>query len=280
MGVMCLVAVALAASFASAQTSFIPRDRHAWGRFEPGSWTKVRKLTEEIDPQGRVKGVNTTETKTTLTQLNDTKCVLQSEVTVEVSGKRFVAQPKTMYIGYQGEAKGESVSLKKVGTDSLDIGGTKTSCELLEVTIGDGANRAVSTIAYSDRVAPYVLRRETKTGGATADQPLREHTLVEVLAVDMPYKVLAEIKTVALIRTVQRYSKGTCVTFEIHCPEVPGGVVSHSSKEMDESGRTFRRSTLELTDYGVGDDGEETGSRFFLFHRNRPRRAVPSRPED
>jgi hypothetical protein len=279
MGVMCLAASALASSFVSAQTVSIPRDRHAWGRFEPGAWTKVRKLTEEIDARGRVKGVNTTETKTTLAQLDDTRCVLQSEVTVEVSGKRFMAQPKTICVGYQGEGNAEAVSLKKVGTDSLDIGGVKAPCDLLEVTIGDGANMAVSTIAYSDRVAPYVLRRETKTGGATADQPLRQHTLVEVLAVEMPYKVLAEIKTVALIRTVQRNAKGTTVTLEIHCPEVPGGVVCHSSKEVDESGRTVRRSTLELTDYSLGDR-DDAGSRFFLFHRNRPRRAAQSPSED
>jgi hypothetical protein len=268
---VCLVGLILAAPAASAQTVAIPREKHAWGRFEPGAWIKVRKLTEELNSQGNLTSVSTTETKTTLLQLDEKRFVLQSEVTVEVSGKRFTAQPRTVALGYQGETNGEAVSVRKLGSDMFDLGGVKSPCDLLEVTIGEGSSKVVSTVSYSDRVTPFVLRRETKTPGATREQPPRQHTQVEVLAVDMPYRVLTELKSVAFIRTVQRLSKGSVVTVEVYCPDVPGGVVAHTSKELNEAGQPLRRSTLELSDYGLGDDSEEDNPRFLLFHR-RPRR--------
>jgi hypothetical protein len=50
--------------------------------------------------------------------------------------------------------------------------------------------------------------------------------------------------------------------------DVPGGVVSHSSKEVDKNGRLLRRSTLELVDYNIDPDRERSG----LFGRKRPNR--------
>ena len=38
---------------------------------------------------------------------------------------------------------------------------------------------------------------------------------------------------------------------ETHCKDVPGGVVAHSSKELDVAGRVVNRETLELVEYQV-----------------------------
>ena len=92
------------------------------------------------------------------------------------------------------------------------------------------------------------------------------------------FNQLSNIKTAAFIRTVQQHAKGTTVTLEVYCPDVPGGVVANTSKESNEAGRIVRRSTLELLDYGIGDDKDETGRRVFLFHRKSPRRAVSPLP--
>ncbi|MCY2995853.1 MAG: hypothetical protein NTY19_49590 [Planctomycetota bacterium] len=273
-----LLGVWLATTVAPAQTAVIPRDKHAWGRFEVGAWTKVRKLTEEVNAQGSVTAVSTTETKTTLVELDDKGFVVQSEITVEVSGKRFLAQPKTVCLGYQGETSGEGNTLKKIGTEMFELGGLKTPCDRLEGTIGAGPSRAISVIYYSDRVAPYVLKREVKSVGSSPDLPPRQSSVADVIAVAMPYKVLAEIKTAAFIRTLQQHDKGTTVTVEVYCPDVPGGVVANTSKELNEAGRIVRRSTLELLDYGIGDDKDEAGRRVFLFHRKSPRRAVSPLP--
>ena len=74
---------------------------------------------------------------------------------------------------------------------------------------------------------------------------------VDVLALSMPYKVLSENKTTSLIKTVHNRSDGMTVTVEVHTPEVPGGVVAHTSKQLDLDGNLIRRSTLELVDYSV-----------------------------
>jgi hypothetical protein len=50
--------------------------------------------------------------------------------------------------------------------------------------------------------------------------------------------------------------------------DVPGGVVSHSSKEVDKNGRLRRRSTLELLDYSADPEKDRSD----LFNRKRPNR--------
>ena len=68
----------------------------------------------------------------------------------------------------------------------------------------------------------------------------------------MPEKVLTEIKSVAHVKTVESIgengSGGSKVTLEVHCDSVPGGVVSHTSKQIAADNR-ITRSTLELVDY-------------------------------
>ena len=103
------------------------------------------------------------------------------------------------------------------------------------------------------------------------------NTTVEVLSLEMPFKVGAEIKNVAWVRTVQTQAKGgTKVTLEATCHEVPGGVVYHTERETNETGRTVSRSILELIDYGTGGDTDELMGRRRLFHnRNRTRTVEP-----
>jgi hypothetical protein len=113
----------------------------------------------------------------------------------------------------------------------------------------------------SDAVEPYVLKRETavfKSDGSTLEDP---QTTAEVIALDMPYKVLHEIKSTAYERTIQRSTRGTNVTFDVTCVDVPGGIVARTSKELDAQGRMLRRSTLELVDYRVVDDDDSSADK-------------------
>ena len=100
-------------------------------------------------------------------------------------------------------------------------------------------------------------------------------TVVEVLAVDMPYRVLTQVKPAAFVRTVQTQRGAVLVsTIEIHCVDVPGAVVAHSSHEFDANGRIIRRSVLELVDYEVVRSPPTTptssvndGRRRLFYHR-------------
>lgn len=275
---MWLTGLALLAGSAFAQTTTLSRERHAWGRFPVNSWTKVRRVTDELDEKGVVTGSTTTETKSTLLEVTEKAFVLQTEVTVEVAGKRFTAQPKSATMGYSGESNGDNIAFKKIGQEALDVGGAKTPCDVLEGTFGEGAAKMISTLHFSDRVAPFVLRRETKPAAGTPAQAARNQMTVDVIAVDMPFKVLAEYKNVAYVRTLQRQPKVTTFTLEIYCAEVPGGVVAHTSKELDATGRQIRRSTLELLDYGIGDDPDSSGLRRIFHHTRTRRTGVPVPP--
>ena len=177
---------------ADAQAVTIPREHHAWARFTPGSWSKVRKWTEELDEQGKVKSASTTETKTTLIGIDESGCTLQVEVTVEVAGKRFVAQPRQVRVGFDGGTNGARTEFRKAGEASLDLGGKAISCAILESTLTNADTRVVSRLHYSDSVPPFILRREIVTTSADGKQIL-EQTTMDAVAVEMPQKVLTEL---------------------------------------------------------------------------------------
>ena len=75
---------------------------------------------------------------------------------------------------------------------------------------------------------------------------------VAVLALDMPGRVLTEIKPTSHVRTLETYSNGMRkLTVEVLCDSVPGGVIIHTLKQLDEAGTVVQRSTLDLIDYQV-----------------------------
>ena len=61
-----LVLTILGAQWCAAEEAGISARHHAWARFQPGAWKLVRVVTESLDENGRVIGVNVTETKTSL----------------------------------------------------------------------------------------------------------------------------------------------------------------------------------------------------------------------
>jgi hypothetical protein len=144
--------------------------------------------------------------------------------------------------------QGQNVEVAQLGTGQTEICGRKYATASRRIVIHSDATQSISTVEYSDTVAPYFLKRtteaidnETKTRNYRSD--------VEVLAVDMPAKVLSEIKTAAHVKTIEAFGNGANkVTLEVHCAAVPGGVVSHTSKQVGPDQR-ITRSTLELVDY-------------------------------
>lgn len=231
-------------------------NRRPWGRFGIGSWKQVRVFTETLGQNGQVESLDTKEIKTTLDRVDDWGYRLKVEVTMEVAGKRFQAEPKYVAQGFYGESPGQTAALKSLGTGDVTICGRRYPCQIRQVTVNGEGTSKTSTLHCSDQTAPYVLKSETKASDA---QGVSYESWVEVLAVEMPSKVLTEIKPSALVSTVHKQRGGTSsVTIEVHCIDVPGHVVSHTSKELDAEGRVVRRSTLELVDYEVRNPAPET----------------------
>lgn len=251
---------------------------HPWGRCRPGSWKRVRVVTESFDPKGRVTSVTTTDTLSFLEEIAEEDFSLRVEVTVDVGGKRFTSQPQSIRQGYFGELPGQAVSRRKVRDEEIAVQGRMLPVQNREITIQAENQKRVSVVQFSPRVAPHVIRCLTTITNGDGKTPVGS-TQVDVVALDMPYKVLGEVRNVTFVRTVHTQAKGTStVTLEIHCPDVPGGVVAHTSKELDEAGVTVKRSTLELLEYAHGDadDIEVIGRRSRAQHRSRGRETVPT----
>jgi hypothetical protein len=252
-------------------TDDVAAANHPWGRFAPGAWKRVRVVTETLDEDAEVASTSVTETKTTLVKVGEESVTLRVEVAVDVAGKRFDNDPQIVKQGFHGELPDRQVKMKEVGHTSLTIGQRKISCDVRQIQMTSDNVRTTTKICTSDQTSPQVLRRETVTNDLKNDVKVSE-TVMEVLALDMPWKVLAEIKSAAYTRTVSTDSGRTTTTFAVTVEEIPGAVVCHSSKELDANGRVVRRSTLELVDYGLKAESGRMG----LFHRLRQKRWSPA----
>ncbi len=243
------------------------RQHHPWGDFEPGAWKLVRVVTETLDEQGLVTGTSTTDTRTTLLEMSDYGITLEVATTVEVAGKRFEAEPQTVDQGYWGQIETQTLQPGPAQPTKIAVGERTIPCQVQQIEIRASNTKTVSRIHYSDEITPHVLRRESSTTNLDGTEKLGE-TLIEVVSLDMPFRVLSEIQSTAHVRSVNKHPKGSVHTLAITSGKVPGGVVSHWSKELDRAGRVVRRSTLELLDYGLEGDPVRTG----MFGRPRPRR--------
>jgi hypothetical protein len=247
---------------------------HPWGRFDPGAWKTVRVVTETLNEQGQVVSTCTTETKTTLLDIDNEGATLEIQACIEVAGKRFEAEPQTVKQGFHGELAGPKLKLKEPADGQLTIEDRKIACRVQQMESADPNGKTITTVYYSPTVAPYLLKRESVTSDAEGKSV--GETNFEVVALNMPLEVRGETKNGAYVKTVHRNAKGTVTTLAFLLAEVPGGVVSHSSKEVDKNGRLVRRTTLRLIDYNVDPEKDYSD----IFPRKRPRRdrTKPSPP--
>jgi hypothetical protein len=264
-----IVIVAILCGFsrlAAAQDIPLPAQIHPWGKFEPGAWKIVRVYSESFNEQGNVAGTNISENKTTLLDLNEDSITLEIKVTVEVASKRFDKEPQTIRQGFHGEQQSTSIKIKEPTLGQVVIEDRKIPCQVREIESSNANGKTVSTIYYSTSVSPYILKRDSVT--TDLEGKTTSETSISVIALDMPVKILGCLRGSAHLKAMQKTPKGTTVTLSVMCPEIPGGIVSHSSRELDTTGRLLRRSTMELVDFDTEPENDRTGA----FSRKRSNR--------
>ncbi|HZN34434.1 MAG TPA: hypothetical protein VFB80_11470 [Pirellulaceae bacterium] len=244
-----VLALLASCALASGQEAGYPRDHHPWGRFPVGSWKFVRTSSESIDEKGQITNLSSTDTRATLLSADDAAYTLRSEITVNIAGRRIPMTPQTVKHGYYGEPAGRPLAIKQLGEAPVTIDGKTIPCEVRQVAVDVEGGKLTSTLHYTSLVAPFVLRRESSLEGVPEEK--RNATLVEVIALDLPQKIKGDIKPAMYVKTTQTLPHGKKITLEVHCDDVPGGVVAHWASETDSTGRVVRRSTLELVDYGL-----------------------------
>lgn len=229
--------------------------------------------TETLDEKGSVVSRSATDTKTALIENDGKRVVLEVETFVEMGGRVFPSQPQAVSQGIHGEPAGQDVVTKDLGQGEVTVEGQKIPCRIQQIEFSAGKAKTVSKVFYSDTVAPYVLRRESVTREEGVETPVSEMT-VEAVGLDIPHEVLSSFKRTAVMKTTVKRPGSTVSTLSFVCPEVPGGVVAHQSKETDKAGHLVRTSTLKLTGYGT-----EPEDRTSAFGRKRPSRTrKPTHP--
>ena len=248
--------------------SLVPRNKHSWGRFKPGSWRRVRVFSEDFDENGNVLSSSTKEATSTLLEVDDTTFTLHIEGSVQVAGEKIPSEPQTVKQTFNGEEVGKEIPVNSIGKGVVEINGESIECEIRKMVTNGGASKKTTIIHFSDEQAPYILRRET-TYHSTMESTKSASSKVEVVALRMPFRILAETKTVSLVKIVNQHSSGSTETIEAHSTDVPGGVVSHTSNEKDRNGRIIRRSRLELVDFGIGSNDEPVRKRILERLRSK-----------
>ena len=266
-GMVIWAAVLISHLAAAQQIPSLPADMHPWGKFEPGAWKRIHMITQTYNEQGTVASTNVTDSKTTLFDIEDNSLTLETKACVEMAGKRFESEPQMVKQGFHGEVLTPNLKVKESAAGQVEIDDRKIACQVLKLESVNSTSKTATTIYYSTSVAPNILKRESKTTDLEGKTVLSEASSV-VLALDMPYRIDGEIHLAAHLKTVQKSPKGTVTTLTVLCADVPGGIVSQSSKELDADGRLVRQSVLELIDYGIEPEQDRSG----IFGRKRANR--------
>ena len=252
----------------------IPADLNPWARFEPGAWKLVRVITETLDGKGQVVSTSKTDTKTTLMKIDDGGVSLEVQACMEVAGKSFQAEPQIIRQGFNGELIAPDAIPKNPTDGQVTIDDRKIPCKVQQIELVSPNEKTSVTLYYSTSVAPYILKRLSVTTDAEGKNVLSS-TSFEVLALQMPVRLGGETRSGSYVKTVHKNSNGSVTTLAVVLPDVPGGVFSHSSKELDKDGRVVRRSTLELIDYSVNPEDDRASS---FKSKRASRRAAKSNP--
>jgi hypothetical protein len=186
------------------------------------------------------------------------------EVTVEVAGKRFEAQPKRIrqaFSKYPNEATRSSTSRIKIGEQEFDV-------DVHQWETTDDNARVTHTVYLSPGCPPHVLKRHSKR--STIDPPKTQgETWVSVTRLGVVAAVLGETRPVWHVKTVHERDDERSTVQEVHCPDVPGLVVSHKAESRGKSGGVTQSSRLELVDYRVPGSSSSSAARRGWFRHFR-----------
>jgi hypothetical protein len=222
-------------------------DWRYWSRFGKGSWKKIRVTSETLDASGNVISRNVTDNQITLVDRSQRWIKLQITTTVNVAGKNFETPPTEVVQGELGETNGERARVQELPNDQVVFDGVKYDCQRRRVEfVGASTKRVVESVSHENFALAPLKRVETLLD---AKNETISTTKSEVVAVNLPQQVLHETRPVTYVQTLHRNHKVAATTLSVFCADVPGQVVSASTKELDAQGRVVRRNTLELVEF-------------------------------
>jgi hypothetical protein len=184
---------------------------------------------------------------------------LQFETSAWVSGKQITAPPQVEKQCYHGGVCSDNQKVSQLQPEIIEIDGKEIKCQVESVVIVDGDLRTSIRTYYNDTVSPFVFKRESETFDLAQKNSLSKFS-IQVDALEMPCEILEEIRSAAHFRVVRKDDSGArTLTLAYMSPEIPGGTIWHSSKQVDSKGQIVSRSILKLTDFGLEPSKKRTG---------------------
>ena len=112
-----------------------------------------------------------------------------------------------MLQGWHGETPERETTVTDLGEDSVTIAGTRIPCHVEQAESITAGGRIVTKTWFSDRVSPYVLRREITTYDRDRDEIVSQ-TQVEVVALSRAIRLLRRHRQAAELRVVHTHPGG------------------------------------------------------------------------
>lgn len=229
------------------------RTFRAWEAFPVGAWKEVRVTKQSLKADGSVASTSVAETRTTLAGIDERGVTLHIDVTVEVENKRLPSSHQEVWYGFNGESRGQSVTIERLTQEAVEVDGERLSARVYRLGTQESGLRRESRVQVVERF-PYVLEKRSSLIDVRGDAVTELETLVaNVLSLDLPHEVGGELTDSCHVKTVLQTRDARIHTVEVFCANVPGWVVAHWSKRLDAQGRMLERSTLELMDFGFGE---------------------------
>lgn len=224
------------------------REHHAWARFDVQSWKTTKILTDLIDNAGNITSTVRVETTTRLLETELDRYVLEVDSTVQIGEQKVNHSNQKLKRDINTQGEGFAAAVEK-GT--LKIGEKEFKVDIRVVTLHAKQGKRVSRVSFCKETTPHVLKRTT-TYYDKKSAPLYTTTSA-VTEFDVKQDVLGDEKTVCRIVTTHKQNGTTTITDELYCADIPGGIISQKIIDKNADDQITRRTTLELTNYAIGE---------------------------
>ena len=224
------------------------REHHAWARFDVHSWKTTKILADLIDDAGNITSTVRRETTTQLLETELDRYVLEVDSIVQIGVQKVNHSNQKLKRTINTKGKGFAATVEK-GT--LKIGEKEFKVDIRVVTLHTKQGKRVSRVSFCEQTTPHVLKRTT-TYYDKKSAPLYTTTSA-VTEFDVKQDVLGDAKIVCRIVTTHKQNGTTTLTDELYCADIPGGIISQKIIEKNIDDQITRRTTLELTNYAIGE---------------------------
>jgi hypothetical protein len=215
----------------------IPVEHHPWGRFRPGSWSRVRVVTETF--AGGKSSSRIAIITTTLVRVEEDGVLLTRETRI---GDKVTREENVKY-AWDG-TKSDANTQEKYGLGEVDVDRRTFACQTHTRTTKDDLGSCNVKSWYSPDQSPYFLKRIKRVAGKHL-----ETTSMRVVRLTVTRAALD--KPITCWQGETKFSgpseKGTTTSY--HSMDVPGGLVSSETEVTHPQQGIKRRSRQELIAY-------------------------------